>query len=67
MPGLDPRGQAGRPGELGLIASLGIAEVAVSPPPARRLLLDRRRTGVDRHAAGPGQIYDANRYTCTAC
>ena len=46
-----PRGQPLRPAEVGMIASLGINEVGVYPQAARRVLLDRRRAGVDRHAA----------------
>ena len=40
-----------RPADLGLLASLGCAEVAGVPAPARRLLLDRRRAALGRRAA----------------
>lgn len=57
------RGQALRPAELGLIASLGIAEVAVY----RRLRVAFFSTGDELvsigNPLGEGQIYDSNRYT----
>jgi molybdopterin molybdotransferase len=52
--------------ELGLLASLGIAEVAVR----RRLRVAILSTGDEVASVGralaPGQIYDSNRYTLTA-
>jgi molybdopterin molybdotransferase len=57
------RGQQVRPAELGLIASLGIPEVAVY----RRLRVAFFSTGDELRSVGsvlePGQIYDSNRYT----
>ena len=57
------RGQRLRPAELGLIASLGIGEVAVF----RRLRVAFFSTGDELvgigGTLGPGQIYDSNRYT----
>ncbi len=52
-----------RPADLGLIASLGIAEVAV----ARRLRVAFFSTGDELASIGrplaPGEVYDSNRYT----
>jgi molybdopterin molybdotransferase len=57
------RGQALRPAEIGLIASLGIPEVAVY----RRLRVAFFSTGDELVSVGAqpkeGQIYDSNRYT----
>ena len=57
------RGQSVRAAELGLIASLGIAEVTVY----RRLRVAFFSTGDELvsigHPLGEGQIYDSNRYT----
>ncbi len=57
------RGQPLRPAELGLVASLGIAEVAVY----RRLRVAFFSTGDELVSIGSplgeGQIYDSNRYT----
>jgi molybdopterin molybdotransferase len=57
------RGQTLRPAEIGLIASLGIAEVSVY----RRLRVAFFSTGDELvsigSALGEGQIYDSNRYT----
>jgi molybdopterin molybdotransferase len=57
------RGQLLRPAEIGLIASLGIAEVAVY----RRLRVAFFSTGDELVSVGTlpkeGQIYDSNRYT----
>lgn len=57
------RGQPVRPAELGLIASLGIGEVAVY----RRLRVAFFSTGDELvgigGSLGPGQIFDSNRYT----
>jgi molybdopterin molybdotransferase len=57
------RGQALRPAELGMIASLGIGEVAVY----RRLRVAFFSTGDELVSIGQplaaGQIYDSNRYT----
>lgn len=54
------------PAELGLLASLGVAEVAVR----RRLRVAILSTGDEIASIGralaPGQIYDSNRYTLTA-
>lgn len=51
------------PAELGLVASLGIAEVRVH----RRLRVAVMSTGDEiasiGHPLGPGQVYDSNRYT----
>ncbi|AVZ78204.1 molybdopterin molybdenumtransferase MoeA [Zoogloeaceae bacteirum Par-f-2] len=58
-----PAGKRIGPAELGLIASLGIAEVAV----VRRLRVAFFSTGDEIASIGqplaPGQIYDSNRYT----
>jgi len=58
-----PAGKLCGPAELGLIASLGIAEVAVY----RRLRVAFFSTGDEVATIGrplsPGQIYDSNRYT----
>jgi molybdopterin molybdotransferase len=58
-----PVGKVIGPAELGLIASLGIAEVAVR----RRLRVAFFSTGDELASIGkplaPGQIYDSNRYT----
>ena len=61
--------RAGRrigPADLGLLASLGIAEVAVR----RRIRVAIVSTGDEiasiGRALGPGEIYDSNRYTLTA-
>ena len=58
-----PRGRIVRPAELGLIASLGIGEVAVY----RRLRVAFFSTGDELRSVGSplgdGQIYDSNRYT----
>ena len=48
-------GQPLHPAELGMLASLGIGEVDGVPSAARRVLLDRRRAEVDRHAARRGR------------
>jgi len=57
------RGQIVRPAELGMIASLGIGEVAVY----RRLRVAFFSTGDELvpigGVLGPGQIHDSNRYT----
>jgi len=57
------RGQLVRPAEIGMIASLGIGEVAVY----RKLRVAFFSTGDELVAVGtplgPGQIYDSNRYT----
>jgi molybdopterin molybdotransferase len=57
------RGQAVRPAELGMIASLGINEVTVY----RKLRVAFFSTGDELRsigsALGPGEIYDSNRYT----
>ncbi len=57
------RGQPLRPAEIGMLASLGIGEVAVY----RRLRVAFFSTGDELVAIGqslgPGQIYDSNRYT----
>ena len=57
------RGRLVRPAELGLVASLGIGEVAVY----RRLRVAFFSTGDELKsigaALGPGEIYDSNRYT----
>jgi molybdopterin molybdotransferase len=56
-------GQAIGPAELGLIASLGLAEVAVR----RRLRVAFFSTGDELASVGselkPGEVYDSNRYT----
>lgn len=58
-----PQGRRCGPAELGLIASLGIAEVAVF----RRLRVAFFSTGDELASIGkplaPGEIYDSNRYT----
>lgn len=58
-----PAGKRCGPAELGLIASLGIAEVAVH----RRLRVAFFSTGDELASIGralaPGEIYDSNRYT----
>ncbi|HEX4857761.1 MAG TPA: gephyrin-like molybdotransferase Glp [Usitatibacteraceae bacterium] len=58
-----PRGRLVRPAELGLIASLGIGEVAV----ARKLRVVFFSTGDELKSIGSvlgeGEIYDSNRYT----
>jgi len=57
------RGQLVRPAEIGMMASLGIGEVAVY----RKLRVAFFSTGDELVAIGqplgPGQIYDSNRYT----
>ena len=57
------RGQPVRPAEIGMMASLGIGEVAVY----RKLRVAFFSTGDELVAVGtplgPGQIYDSNRYT----
>ena len=57
------RGQLVRPAEIGMMASLGIGEVAVY----RKLRVAFFSTGDELVAVGaplgPGQIYDSNRYT----
>jgi len=56
-------GQSLRPAELGLIASLGVAEVAVRRPPRVAFF----STGDELASIGQplreGQVYDSNRYT----
>ncbi len=58
-----PRGQIVRPAELGMLASLGVGEVAVH----RRLRVAFFSTGDELvsigQPLGPGQLYDSNRYT----
>lgn len=58
-----PAGKRVGPAELGLVASLGIAEVAVH----RRLRVAFFSTGDEIASIGqalaPGQVYDSNRYT----
>ena len=58
-----PRGRVLRPADLGLLASLGIAEAAVR----RRLKVAFFSTGDELRSLGepldPGCIYDSNRYT----
>ena len=60
------RGQAMRPAEIGMLASLGINEVAVY----RRLVVAFFSTGDELVSIGTplatGQIYDSNRYTIGA-
>jgi molybdopterin molybdotransferase len=60
------RGQIMRPAEIGMVASLGIGEVAVY----RRLRVAFFSTGDELvqvgGVLGPGQIYDSNRYTIQA-
>ena len=57
------RGQSLRPAEIGMLASLGVGEVAVY----RKLRVAFFSTGDELVAIGqplgPGQIYDSNRYT----
>ncbi len=57
------RGQPVRPAEIGMMASLGIGEIAVY----RKLRVAFFSTGDELVAVGtplgPGQIYDSNRYT----
>lgn len=57
------RGRIVRPADLGLLASLGVAEVAVR----RRLRVAFFSTGDELRSVGeplaPGQVYDSNRYT----
>mgnify|MGYP000181450153 CR=1 FL=1 len=58
-----PRGKRMGPAELGLAASLGLAEVAVT----RRLRVAFFSTGDELASIGrplaPGEVYDSNRYT----
>ncbi len=58
-----PRGKRMGPAELGLVASLGIAEVSV----VRRLRVAFFSTGDELASIGrplaPGEVYDSNRYT----
>ncbi len=58
-----PAGKLIRPAELGVIASMGIGEVAVK----RRLRVAFFSTGDELASIGqplaPGQVYDSNRYT----
>ncbi len=58
-----PRGKRMGPAELGLAASLGLAEVSV----ARRLRVAFFSTGDELASIGrplaPGEVYDSNRYT----
>lgn len=58
-----PRGRRLRPSDLGLLASLGIPEVAVQ----RRLRVAFFSTGDELRSVGepldPGCVYDSNRYT----
>ncbi len=58
-----PRGKRMGPAELGLAASLGLAEVAVT----RRLRVAFFSTGDELASVGrplaPGEVYDSNRYT----
>ena len=58
-----PRGKRMGPAELGIAASLGLAEVAV----ARRLRVAFFSTGDELASVGrplaPGEVYDSNRYT----
>ncbi len=58
-----PAGKLMRPAELGVIASMGIGEVAVK----RRLRVAFFSTGDELASIGqplaPGQVYDSNRYT----
>ena len=52
-----------RAAEIGMMASLGIGEIAVYRGAARGIFFHRRRIGRDRPPLGAGQIYDSNRYT----
>ena len=58
-----PRGKLMGPAELGLVASLGLAEISV----ARRLRVAFFSTGDELASIGrplaPGEVYDSNRYT----
>ena len=58
-----PRGRRVMPAEMGLLASLGVAEVEVHPHAPRRVLLDRRRGPPPGEPFEPGLVYDSNRFT----
>ena len=57
------RGRIVRPAELGLIASLGIGEVAVYRPPRVAFFSTGDELKGIGTALGEGEIYDSNRYT----
>jgi molybdopterin molybdotransferase len=58
-----PRGAVLRPPDLGLLASLGLAEVAVHRRPRVALLSTGDEVAEPGTARRPGQIYDANRFS----
>jgi len=56
-------GQRIGPAELGLLASLGLAEVAVHRRPRVAFFSTGDELASIGHALGPGEVYDSNRYT----
>jgi len=56
-------GQCLRPAELGLIASLGIAEIAVRRPPRVAFFSTGDELASVGQALREGEVYDSNRYT----
>lgn len=61
-----PRGTRLRPQEVGLIASLGMMEAMVSKRPVVGVLSSGNEIVAPGGKLGPGQIYDANRFSVAA-
>jgi molybdopterin molybdotransferase len=61
-----PAGKRLTPADLGTLAALGISRVAVCPRPRIAILSTGDELVDVSGTAGPGQIYDVNRYTLAA-
>ncbi len=63
---LIPKGARLRPQEVGLLASLGMTEAMVARKPVVGILSSGNEIVPPGQRLGPGQIYDANRYSLAA-